>query len=157
MAIYTVHVPRELSDPGLRAERTAFVRDGFSLGAFLYGPLYLLRHRALLAAVLWLVAVLAIGWVNHLLRMPRFAEILLALLIMLFTGLEASSIRRFALHRRGLDTAGVVSARSLDEGETAFFRFEAGRTTSSATSHAIPRVSRPAPTGVIGLFPDSEV
>ena len=35
-----------------RPERFKFVRDGFSWGAFLFGPLWMVRHR------LWLVLVL---------------------------------------------------------------------------------------------------
>jgi hypothetical protein len=52
MSVYTVH------EPPLRAgaaasdvERFAFVRDGFSWWAFLFAPLWMLRHR------MWLVFV----------------------------------------------------------------------------------------------------
>ena len=55
MSSYTVH------EPPLRAgaaapepERYVFVRDGFSFWAFLFGPLWMLRHRMwLVLAALW--------------------------------------------------------------------------------------------------------
>jgi hypothetical protein len=154
MASFTVHVPEEGIDPLLRSERIAFVRDGFSWGAFLFGPLYLLRHRCYVAAAGWIVAVIAIFWACHLLHMPRASEILLALLIMLFTGLEASTLRRLALHRRGLELRAVVSARSIEEGEAAFFRSATARQPAPQNFSAPPRPGRPAPSGVIGLFPE---
>jgi hypothetical protein len=56
MAVYTVHEPppkpyEQASDP----ERFDFVRDGFSFWAFLFGPLWMLRHR------MWLVLVGYVG------------------------------------------------------------------------------------------------
>jgi hypothetical protein len=52
MAVYTVHEPppkrfEQTSDP----ERFAFVRDGFSFAAFMFGPLWMLSHRMWLALV----------------------------------------------------------------------------------------------------------
>ena len=121
MAVFTVHVPRDAVDTVSRAERTAFVRDGFSLAAFLFGPLYLMRHRAWLAAAAWIVVVAVGTLLGRVLHLPGVASFGLLLLAMLFTGLEASSIRRFSLYRRGLDIEAVVGGRSLEEGERAFF------------------------------------
>ena len=61
MAIFTVHVPNNRDDAFSRAERTVFVRDGFSVAAFLFGPLYLLRFGAWVAAAAW-IAILAAGF-----------------------------------------------------------------------------------------------
>ena len=50
MAVYTVHQPPLKKDEAAPdPERFAFVRDGFSFWAFLFGPLWMLRHR------MWLV------------------------------------------------------------------------------------------------------
>ena len=60
MAVYTVHQPplkkyEAAPDP----ERFAFVRDGFSFWAFLFGPLWMLRHRMWLVLVGYIVIVVA--------------------------------------------------------------------------------------------------
>jgi hypothetical protein len=153
MPVFTVHVPRDAVDTVSRAERTAFVRDSFSLAAFLFGPLYLMRHRAWLAAAAWIIVVAAGALLCHLLHLPGAASFGLLLLAMLFTGLEASSIRRFSLYRRGLEVEAVVGGRTLEDGERAFFAGEAGRAPMPVATGS-PRGLRMAPTGVIGLFPD---
>ena len=58
MSVYTVH------EPPLRAgaaasdvERFAFVRDGFSWWAFLFAPLWMLRHRMWLVLIGYVVVV----------------------------------------------------------------------------------------------------
>ena len=54
MAIYRAHAPIGL-DPLASADRTRFVRDGFSFWALVLGPLWLLGHRLWLALGVWLV------------------------------------------------------------------------------------------------------
>ena len=52
MSIYTVHEPPLKADQSTPdPDRFVFVRDGFSFWAFLFAPLWMLRHR------LWLVFV----------------------------------------------------------------------------------------------------
>ena len=154
MPSYTVHVPEDGEDVGDRAARTAFVRDGFSVGAFLFGPLYLMRHRAWVAAAVWVALVLGGGWLCHLVHLPVRADVGLGLLVALFTGLEASSLRRLALDHGRFVLADVVEGSDREAGERAFFR--------AATSRGLPPRStvpggRPPPAGsdqVIGFFPD---
>src|SRR4029077_16824986 len=56
MAIYTVHEPPlKRYDTAADPDRFVFVRDGFSWSAFLFGPLWVLRHR------MWLVLLLYVG------------------------------------------------------------------------------------------------
>ncbi len=151
MAIFTVHVPTDGDDAGDRAARTAFVRDGFSVPAFLFGPLYLLRCRAWLAAAFWVIVVLGIASLCHLVRMPFAVEFGLAVLIMLFTGLEANSVRRLALHRRGLDMVDVVEGATREEGERAFFRAATLRGLPARRTVSGPGAARPDEP-VIGFF-----
>lgn len=122
MAIFTVHVPNNRDDAFSRAERTVFVRDGFSVAAFLFGPLYLLRFRAWIAAAAW-IAILAAGFgLCRAAHLPVGVEVGLLLLVALFTGVEASSLRRSALGERRYDLADVVEGANREEGERAFFR-----------------------------------
>ena len=155
MAIFTVHVPNDRDDAFSRAERTAFVRDGFSLAACVFGPLYLLRFRAWLALLGWIAIVAGGGWLCYQARLPGAVAFGLYLLVALFTGCEASSLRRFTLRRRGYDFADVVDGSSREDGERVFFRravlegLPASRTVAGSLA---PRPNEP----VIGLFPDPD-
>lgn len=157
MAIFTVHVPRGADDAFARADRTRFVRDGFSMAALLFGPLYFLRHRAWIAAALWIVVVLGTAWLCRLAHMPEAAETGLALLIVLFTGLEANTIRRMSLDARGLEMADVVAARGRDDGERTFFQADALRVRPRPAPAAARSAQGMPGTGpVIGSFPGPE-
>jgi hypothetical protein len=95
---WTVHI-RSSTAPIL-------VREGFSWGALLFGPLWLAVHRAWIAAVLTLAAsvlivVLAPGDVA--------AALLTALILLL--GLSGNDLRRWSLDHRGYLLAQVVVAR----------------------------------------------
>ena len=122
MAIFTVHVPNDRDDAFSRAERTVLVRDGFSVAAVLFGPRYRRGCRAWLAAVGWVVAVAVGLGLCRAAHMPIAVDLGLLLLVALFTGLEASSLRRSALGARRYDWADVAEGRSREEGERAFFR-----------------------------------
>ncbi len=61
MRVWTVHVPLPADDAGGGRRRPrrpgpVLVREGFSWGAFLFGPFWLLAHRLWLPALLWFVA-----------------------------------------------------------------------------------------------------
>ncbi len=122
MAIFTVHVPNNRDDAFSRAERTVFVRDGFSVAAFLLGPLYLLRFRAWIAAAAWVLVVAGGAWLCRAAGLPAGVDLGLLLLVALFTGVEASSLRRSALGARRYDLADVVEGSNWEEGERTFFR-----------------------------------
>jgi hypothetical protein len=122
MAVYTVHEPpprrgEAAADP----ERFAFVRDGFHFWAFLLGPLWMLRRRLWLVLILYLLLVIVLqvglwfvgagGWLKFI------AGVLLAMLV----GLEAPTLRRWTLGRRGWLTVGVVVADDLEMAERRFF------------------------------------
>ena len=85
------------------------VREGFSFAAFLFGPIWLLAHRAWIPAVLLIAANVLVGALA-----PEAAEPLLFLGIMLFVGLAGNDIRRFSLERAGYLLMHVVAARDAD-------------------------------------------
>ncbi|MBV9539077.1 MAG: DUF2628 domain-containing protein [Acidisphaera sp.] len=101
MKTWTVHT-RPQSAPLL-------VREGFSWGAFLLGPLWLLARRAWLAALLVLCAYAAIALLP-LRGLNPLAGFGLAWLL----GLFGEDIRRWSLERAGYGLAHVVSARDED-------------------------------------------
>ena len=79
-------------------------------------------------------------------------------LISLLIGLEASTLRRFTLARRGWRNVGLVSGTNVEAAERRFFSdwgaAGSGRATGSAGN---PPSLSPAPafrTPIVGLFPE---
>jgi hypothetical protein len=82
------------------------VREGFSWGALIFGPLWLAVHRAWIAAVLSLAAFILI----IVLASDGIAAALLTTLILLL-GLSGHDIRRWSLDHRGYLLSQVLMAR----------------------------------------------
>jgi hypothetical protein len=94
----------------LRPDRPPLlVREGFSLGAFLFGPLWLAFHRAWIPAVL---ALLASGVIVRMSAPPVSTVLLLGEMVLL--GLSGRDLVRWALARRGYVLAHAVVARDAD-------------------------------------------
>lgn len=111
MRFWTAHV-REGAAPLL-------VREGFSWGALIFGPLWLLAHRAWIPAVLAIAVCVVIG------ALPTGeARTALSIAFPLLLGFSGNDMRRFSLERRGYRLTHVVAAR---DAESAFARLLAGR------------------------------
>ena len=160
MAIYTVHEPpprrgRDQRDP----LRIAFVRDGFSFWALLLGPLWMLRHRLWLVLLGYIVLVVVVQVGLALAGAPESAKALVSLLIAVLVGLEASSLRRWKLSRRGWKQLGVVVADDRNMAERRFFDAWLGGPAANVSASPPPHAPGPAPahaprpTDVLGLFP----
>lgn len=123
MIVYSVYEPHEeVPDLTARADRLAFVKEGFSWPALLIPAFWLIYQRMwielavfviLLAGLQWLFGAGAqgqtmFGWVS-------FA------LIVLFA-FEANDLRAAALERRGYHFAGIAAGRSREAAELRFFR-----------------------------------
>jgi hypothetical protein len=159
MSIYTVH------EPPLRAgaaapepDRYVFVRDGFSLWAFLFGPLWMLRHRMWLAFVLYVVISFVLEGLVVVAGASDAVLVTVGFLISLWLGLEAATLRRFTLGRRGWRDVGVISGEDREAAERRFFGAwlqQSGQAQAQpAMSPQAINSSRPATSGVIGLFPE---
>jgi len=83
------------------------VREGFSWGALLFGPLWFAAHRAWIAAVLTAVATILI---LALTTDGLLAVLLIGLVILL--GLSGHDVRRWSLDHRGYLLAQVVAAHN---------------------------------------------
>jgi uncharacterized protein DUF2628 len=95
---WTVHI---------RSGRTpVLVREGFSWGALLFGPIWLAAHRVWVAAVLTLAATIVIV---VLARDGTATALLTALIVLL--GLSGNDLRRWSLDHRGYLLAQIVVAR----------------------------------------------
>ncbi len=163
MAVYTVHEPPlRATESAVDPQRFVFVRDGFSIWAFVAAALWMLWHR------MWLVLALYVAVTVGLETVLRYAGVsspilsLVVLLISLLVGIEAGTLRRFTLTCRGWKNVGVVSAYDLEDAERRFFAdwVRAAPTVPSATLRnspppppaPLPRVQQPP--HVIGLFPE---
>ena len=98
MRFYTAHI-RSGAAPVL-------VREGFSWGALLFGPLWLAAHRVWIPAVVSLATFVLIIVVTD----DGLAAALLTALVMLL-GFSGHDLRRWSLDHRGYLLAQVVTAR----------------------------------------------
>jgi hypothetical protein len=161
MAVYTVHEPpRRVADTLAHTERFVFVRDGFAWSAFLFAPLWMLRHRLWLALLGYVLVVsglmLGLRAVGASGGSGAMAYALFALLI----GIEASTLRRWTLARRRWTALGVVIGDDLEAAERRFFDMWV-KDADGIVSRVSPDLAPPAPRvpgistqDVIGLFPE---
>lgn len=163
MPTYTVHAPPPRTNEASRApERFKFVRDGFYFWAFVLAPLWLLRHRLWLALLIYVVGYGASGIVMTLLRVPSNVQLIAGTLVAILIGIEASSIWRWTLARRGWTTVGFVVGEDAEMAERRFYGEWCKRSpdTPSQPSSTEPvystpiRRGSPSPSHVIGLFPE---
>jgi hypothetical protein len=178
MAVYTVHEPplkRDQTAPD--PERFVFVRDGFAFWAFLLAPLWMLRHRLWLVFICYMVVTIALQIGLRVTGASPAVMVLVSLLIAWLVGLEAATLRRFTLARRGWKNVGIVVGDDREAVERRFFDAwaDGARADSSqddgeprsflASAPALPILRRPqgslqassqAPgsSDVIGLFPE---
>jgi hypothetical protein len=151
MPIYTVHEPPRRDDELLaHTARFRFVRDGFHFWALL------------LALIAYLLLIGGMTFALRRLGIEESAGGLVWFLTSLLVGIEASSLLRWKLARRGYENLGVVVAEDQDIAERRFFDgwvSENGRlaTPSAAPPPAGPSpFERPASSEIVGLFPQPE-
>jgi uncharacterized protein DUF2628 len=161
MPTYTVHAPPpRQAKTGSAPERFLFVRDGFHFWAFVLAPVWLLLHRLWLAFLLYLIGYGLIAVGLAFLRAPANVQLVVGLLIALLIGFEASSIWRWTLTRRGWAMLGFVVGEDAEIAERRFFAEWAKR--SQVPPPVLPEAKYsmpvlrgpPAPSDVIGLFPE---
>ena len=97
MRFWTVHL-REGAEPVLVPER-------FSWGAFFFGWIWLVLHRAWIPAILFFAATVVIAILP-----PPPLEAILFFALAVIQGLYGQDLRRWSLERRGYFLAHVVSA-----------------------------------------------
>jgi hypothetical protein len=165
MTIYTVHAPPDAEVSAETAQRIRFVKEGFSFWALVLPAFWLLFNRLWLGFLGWLAVIVALQvagrWVGEM------ETGVVAFVFGVWFAIEARDIQRWTLARRGWRFLGVVEGPDRDTAERRFFEAWLGAGASAPTAPADPippkpaappapaASSRPAPSGVIGLFPST--
>lgn len=138
-------------------ERTHFIRSGFTVLAFVLPLVWLVWRRLWVEAaiVLALTLILSLaarqGWI------AEAGIAITSLLVSLYVGLEATTMRIAGLARRGWEEAGLVQADDVAEAEIRWFTDSAGTPAVESASPAPvsplkPAMSGRAPEPFMGLF-----
>jgi hypothetical protein len=161
MRSYTLHLAPDARQGDAEVlDRAMIVPDGFSWPAFAFSVLWFLFHRLWIAALIVLAGLVVLALGGYALGLPRTAGVAIALLASVLIGLEASSLRRWTLARRGWPARDAVVARDRDEAEARLF----ARWADPAHVPPPPQPPRSSLPGgfarradaVIGLFPNQE-
>jgi hypothetical protein len=154
MAVFTVHAPD--GDPATPAvaERVVFVREGFSLLAFLMPLVWLLLNRLWLGLLLYLVGLAAVNGLAVLFGATPLAMTLAGLVYSLLFGLEAPALRQWTLRRCGLRQVASIVAKDAEAAELKFFAAAvSGRPAPPAPASTAP--PRTPASGGAFLFPEA--
>lgn len=172
MVTYTIHIPPEgAARTAEGSEALVFVKDGFSWVALIIPMIWMIFRRMwwpllgyLAAALVLQIAIVGAG-------LSEEAAFWALLLFALLFALEASSVRRWSLRRRGYQLYAVVSGHDRVDCETkALAAWLAETPVASPPSVKAaaappsplrygPQTGRPPATdddAVIGMFPEPE-
>lgn len=160
MASWSVYEPPG-TEPGsiASADGSVFVKDGWSWGALLVPPVWLLWRRMWLVFLAWLAVALVFGAVETVLNagtaVTGWAEALFAL----WFALEANAMRQWTLARNGWRSAGIATGSDRVDAEHRFFARRAGGAADpafvpgQASGARGPAASRSE--AVLGIFPET--
>lgn len=157
MKLFTVHAPPDgSSDLAERAERMAFVKEGFSWPALFVPLIWLLWHRMWWAVLGWLAAAAVIAVAGELAPGANGYMPAIALAFSLWFAAQANDLRRWSLDRKGWTVLGLAGGSSREESELGFFsrwlsqvRRQPARAAVASPGPVHPRREEPG----IGLFP----
>ena len=120
MAIYTVLAPTLRDGTSMPAPMDlVFVKERISWPALFFGPLWLIFRRMWLVLVLYLLALIVIGFIAAQIGGP-IPGVLLVLGHLLFAT-EGNELRRWTLQRRGFRLIGVIEGQGVEEAEIRYF------------------------------------
>lgn len=155
MKTYLVFEPQAGNRTPEEADRVVFLLEKFSWPALVFGPLWLLWNRLWLGFAFWLAAAGLIAAAVAALRPGSFIQTLAAMAPSLILALEATELRRQKLLASGFREAGVVLAEDIESAERRFFdRWLSREKAKPLPPSSLPPLPQPAPSPVIGFFPD---
>ncbi len=112
---YTVHFKQGEGD------ETVFIREGFSIAAFLLGFIWLFYHRAWAPALLVLALTLTLSWLDKSGYVSILTLMLLQFGLQYWVGAEARDWHREALDRRGYELMDIVMETSEERAELRYY------------------------------------
>ncbi|MFZ1107902.1 MAG: DUF2628 domain-containing protein [Rhodomicrobium sp.] len=122
MIIYTVHESQRPAESiEARSEGVVFVKEGFTIWGFLFGPFWLLYNRLWFEFIAALVLSATLGAVLMEFGPKEQAAAIVDLLLALLIGFEGNELLRWNLQRKGYAFLGAVVGRTRLECERRFF------------------------------------
>ncbi|OCC02640.1 hypothetical protein BA190_23425 [Labrys sp. WJW] len=103
------------------ADKSVFVKDGFSFGAFLVTPVWLLWRRMWLVFLAWLGLQVALAVLTSTFSLDQRAAGIVSLLVSLCFALEANALRAWTMRRQGWRFTGIATGHTLQEAEQRHF------------------------------------
>ena len=155
-AFSVLEPPRRNSSASVHADRYVFLRERFSLAAFLFGPVWMIWCRLGIVLIIYLIITGSIAIGMQLMDIGWSAGSAVYVFIQLLIGLEATNLRRWTRIRRGWRDCGAVIADDLEMAERRFFDARAIRR-PVAISTSSPLAATPVGTAgseIVGLFPE---
>ena len=145
MAAFAVFEPpvRTNRPASEHAARFAFLRERFNWAAFLFGPLWMLWRRMWLVLLAYVILLALLEFGLRRLGIGGAARFTVYFLVALLIGVEAASLRRWTLQRKGWRERGVVIADDLEMAERRFFdnwsADKSGHPAAAALCSGVPR------------------
>ena len=165
MTVYSVYEP-PVPAPDLteRADRLAFVKEGFSWPAFLVPLLWLIYYRMWIEFVVLVLVYIGLQLAFDPDSQGHALTVWASFAIAVLFAFEANDLRAASLERRGYRLAGVASGRDRIDAERSFFhvwlpqqvrpaREPVARPEPRRESEARTLLPRGEGEEVIGLFP----
>jgi len=165
VTVYAVYEPpagtKDLTE---RAEKLAFVKEGFSWPAFFIPLLWLLYQRMWIVFTVLLLIYIGVSVAIGADSQAQALSFWINLAISVLFAFEANDLREASLRRRGYRFAGTASGRSRTDAERSFFNLwlpeqirQARETDAMPAPPRDTEIRPPLPHGegeqVIGLFP----
>jgi hypothetical protein len=167
VTVYSVYEPpSQATNVVERADRLAFVKEGFSWPALFVPLLWLLYHRMwiefVVLALIYVALQVAFGTEAQGQAFAAWASLAVGVLF----AFEANDLRGAALERKGYRLAGVASGRDRTDAERSFFTTWLPQQASAPRAplrspearrenEASPAAPRRESEDVIGLFPQA--
>ena len=164
MTVYSVYEPRtQPADIAERADRLAFVKEGFSWIAFFVPALWLIFYRMWIELIVFLIGLAALQWAFGSSEQGKMLFGWVSFAVFVLFAFEANDLRQAALERRGYHLVGVASGRDRSQAELSFFRTwlaeqarpvrAPDRPPDRGRGEPTPSAARGESEEVIGLFP----
>lgn len=123
MKTYTIYAPPQDDRPyESRAIEYKFIKEGYSLWAGLFGPLWLLAKAIWVEGAIYFAVLIASSTLLHYLGFNATAQSGFFTLANLVFGLFARDVERMYYERLGYEMISVINGKSEPDCEARFFR-----------------------------------